>query len=76
MYWYILFVHHALFLSSNTLEISIKHSFTSFDSRLLYLASAYFLSLPFDFFHFRLIFFYVGWLSFAFRLRFSTTHFI
>jgi len=25
---YILFVHHVLFLSSNYLEISIKHSFT------------------------------------------------
>jgi len=30
---YILFVHHDLFLSSNHLEISIKHSFTASDSR-------------------------------------------
>jgi len=49
---HILFVHHVLFLSSNYLEISIKHSFTSSDYHLLYLASACFLSLPLDFFHF------------------------
>jgi len=43
-------------IESNHLEISIKHSFTSSDFRLLYFASACFLSLPFDFFHFRSIF--------------------
>jgi len=54
------YVHHVLFLLSNYLEISIKikHSFTSFDSHLLYLASTCFLTLPFNFFHF-------CWLSFT-----------
>jgi len=47
---YILFVRHVLFLSFKHLEISIKHSFTSSDYCLLYLASACFLSLPFIFF--------------------------
>jgi len=56
---YILVVHHVLFLSSNHLEISVKHSFTSSDSRLLCLTFAFTFV---RFFHFR-------WLSFAFGLR-------
>jgi len=67
-------------LSSNYLKISIKHLCTSSeDYRLLYLASACFLSLPFDFFYFRrffslpLAFVCIGLRLFAFRLRFSTT---
>jgi len=55
---YILFVYHVLFLSSDHLKLSIKHSFASSGIRLLYFASACFLPLPLAFFHFCSIFFY------------------
>jgi len=76
---YILFVHHVLFLSSNHLEISIKHSFTASDSRLLHLASAcfHFRSIFFTFVGFRLPPFTFRLHSFAsvcVRLHFSTTY--
>jgi len=66
---YILFVHYVLFLSSDHLEISIKHLFTSTDSCLLYLASACFLLLLFDFFSLTLAFVYLHLPSVCIHLR-------